>query len=94
MLASYTIPERLSPQTLVDTSVYTLKSVLMTTATLTPEALKGVQVACPAPGCDMKASIRGVKHHYTSVHAGGQSGLLQVVVVPVPVEVPRRRRSS
>lgn len=42
-------------------------------------------VKCPR--CDMTGSVRGVKHHYTSIHNDGESGGLYITHVPVLVPV-------
>lgn len=40
-----------------------------------------VRIQCPK--CNKEGTIRGIKHHFTSVHADGESGRLAVVLVPV-----------
>lgn len=37
------------------------------------------KIACPV--CGVEGSVRGIKHHYTTMHNGGQPGGLIIATV-------------
>jgi hypothetical protein len=51
-------------------------------------SIAGLQTECPQ--CGKQGTVRGIKHHYTTVHANGEPGHLAVAVV----EVERHGRRS